>query len=151
MQSTWIVVADSSRARIFEMQQPKGPLSEIEGFVNPAGRADEEELRTDGGGRFFGKGDSFQGHTAEPRISPKQHENELFAHSISKRLNSGRNEHRYSRLRLIAAPRFLGLIRSKLNAALKKMVEDELPKDLSTATAREIEQYIRKNGRAFRM
>jgi protein required for attachment to host cells len=45
---------------------------------------------------------------------------------------------------LIAAPKFLGLIRSNLDKEVQKMVKEELPKDISTYTVQQIEEYIKQ-------
>ena len=144
MQTTWILVADSSRARIFEKHQAERHLREIEDFVNPAGRADSNDLRSDERGRFYGKGERDQAHTADPHVFPVEHENEMFALAVARHLDQARNAHRYQRLRLIAAPKFLGLIRGNLNKEVQELVVEELPKDISSFNLPEIENYLKK-------
>lgn len=140
MEATWIVVADAARGRIFEMQH--GHLAEIEDFLNPAEREDNADLRTDGYGRFYGKGEREQGHTAEPPVSPKEHEAARFAKHIATYLDQARNRHRYDKLRLIAAPAFLGLLRNTLDGEVRKLVEQELDQDLTKASVRDLEQRL---------
>ncbi|HEU4709526.1 MAG TPA: host attachment protein, partial [Methylophilaceae bacterium] len=106
MDATWIVVADGARGRIFE-RLAKGHLTEIDDFVNPVEREDNADLRTDAYGRFYGKGERAQGHTAEPDVSPKQHEAERFAAYIAQFLYEAKNRNRFSSVCLIAAPAFL--------------------------------------------
>ncbi|MGB7481691.1 MAG: host attachment protein [Burkholderiaceae bacterium] len=144
MPATWIVVADGSRARIFERRQHNQPLQEIEDFVNEGGRADNEELRSDGSGRFFGKNGRAQGDTFEPSILPKEREAENFSRTIADYLERGRNEHRYEQIYLIAAPKFLGYLRGNMKRPLEKMVEAELAKDISTAKLEQIERFVRE-------
>lgn len=144
MHSTWIVVADAGRGRIFEMQQ-KGHLAEIEDFANPAERERNADLRTDGYGRFYGKGDQQEGHTAEPPVSPKEHEAELFATHIAEYLDKARSRNKYSSLRLIAAPSFLGVLRNKLNEEVRKLVDQELDQDLTKVSVRELEQRLEQD------
>jgi protein required for attachment to host cells len=143
MQTTWIVVADSSRARIFEKAAPKMHLREIEDLVNPSGHAEDKELETDERGRFYGKGEREQGHTAEPAVSAVEHENEKFSRAVTHYLDKAHNEHRYDSLCLIAAPKFLGHLRSSLSKSTKTTVIEELPKDISAFTTKEIETYIK--------
>ncbi|MBA4142386.1 MAG: host attachment protein [Nitrosospira sp.] len=142
MGTTWILIADSSRARIFEKKGREKNLQEIEDFVNPAGRAASNELRTDERGRFYGRGEQYHGHTADPSVFPVEHENEMFSHTVTKYLDDARKTQRYEHLYLIAAPKFLGLIRGNLGEEVKKMVEGELHKDISTLKSREIEAYV---------
>lgn len=143
MHTTWIVAADSSRARIFEAEGRTDHLREIEEFSNPAGRAKNSELRTDGPGRYYGRGERDQAHTAPNEVSPVDHETELFTKSLSDYLDKARMAHRYDKLRLIAPPKFLGLLRQNLSKEAQKLVEQEMAKDISWFEAREIEGYLK--------
>ena len=144
MRTTWILIADSSRARIFEKKEHEKHLEEVEDFVDSEGRATSNELRTDGRGRFYGKGEREQGHTAEPAVSPVEHENDLFAHTLARYLDDARKTNRYDRLYLVAPPKFLGLIRANLEDEVKKMVHGELQKDISTLSVQEVEGYVKE-------
>ena len=143
MDTTWIVVADSSRARIFERIERQRHLREVDDFVNPAGRADATDLHSDERGRFYGKGERYQGHTAEPAVGPVQHENEVFARDVAQHLTKALGEHRYQRLYLLAAPKFLGLLRGNLHKDVQKVVEEELAKDISGLSLHQVEAYLR--------
>jgi hypothetical protein len=67
MRTTWILISDSSRARIFEKKEHEKHLEEVEDFVDSMGRATNNELRTDGRGRFYGKANETR---AMPRSQP---------------------------------------------------------------------------------
>lgn len=138
METTWIVVADSSRARVFE--QGDKHLREIEDMLNPGARSGM--LRKDDDGKLHDRNERIQGHVIEPPTGPAAHENEVFARSIGHYLDQARNAHRYDRLRLIAAPKFLGLMRGKLNKEVQKMIAQELPKDISMFSLHQIEAYL---------
>lgn len=142
MQSTWIVVADSSRARIFERHDPDRHLHEVDDFINEAGRMNSGELRTDERGRFYGKGERQMGHTADPAVMPYEHENEIFSRKLGDYLEKAHNDHRYEQLYLVAAPKFLGLLRDNLNSEVGKAVEEELPNDISKFTVQQIEEFV---------
>jgi protein required for attachment to host cells len=143
MQTTWIVAADSSRARIFETHGMREHLREIEDFVNPAGRAGDLDLTSDLRGRFYGRGGSFQSNTGEPSVDPVEHKTELFSKQVSEYLDKARTENRFDTLCLIAFPKFLGMMRQNLSKEVQKLVKDEVPKDISGLDAREIEEYYR--------
>lgn len=145
MPTTWVIAADSSRARIFQVSASDQHLQEIEDLANPQGRAANRELRTDGYGRYYGKGERQQAHTAPPHVDAVDHEIELFSKEVSQYLDKARTEHRFDKLCLIAPPKFLGLMRQNLSKEAQKLVEEELVKDISWFDAREIEEYIRKN------
>ncbi|WFR81026.1 host attachment protein [Janthinobacterium rivuli] len=46
MDVTWVLVADSSRARLFALGQ-QNQLGELQDFVNPAGRDNDNALNSD--------------------------------------------------------------------------------------------------------
>ncbi len=143
MPTTWIVAANSSRARIFEVRGAQDHLREIEDFVNPAGRAGDAEMRTDDLGRFHGRGEQHQASTGEPNTEPVEHATELFSKQVSEFLDQARVEHRYDKLCLIAFPKFLGMMRQNLSKEVRKLVKDEVSKDISWQDTREIEDYVR--------
>ena len=143
MQTTWILAADNSRARIFEEIDAQHHLQEIQDFAHPAGHFAEHDFDADAKGRYFGKGERSQGHTAEPNVDPITHENERFCRELSQFLEQARNEHRYDRLYVVAPPKFLGLLRKNLSKEAEKLVVEEIVKDLSKLEQREIEDFLR--------
>lgn len=142
MQKTWIVAADATRARIFELLGAEQKIHEIEDFAHPAGRSMTRELQSDGQGRFYGKGERNQGHTNAPERDAAEHENDLFSKSLADYLDEARTQHRYERLRIVAPPKILGLLRQKLHKEVQKLVEDEVPKDISWFAEDEIERFL---------
>ena len=146
MQTTWVIAADASRARIFEMSDRDDSFREIEDLLNPEGRELDHELGRDQQGSYSGKGERFMTHTNEPDATPKEHEVELFSKRLGRLLDQARNEHRFDKLRLIAPPKFLGLIRQELSKEAKQMVEEEIPKDIAWFEGRDVARYVRERG-----
>ena len=142
MDTTWILVADSSRGKIFESPDGRKPWREIEEFEHPEGRAHNRDLRTDAQGRYYGKGERQQGHVAPPQVSPTEHEAELFAKRLSDHLNKARTDHRYDKLGIVAPPKFLGLLRQHLPREVEKLVAVTSAKDVAWLDARSIAEYI---------
>lgn len=137
MATTWIVAADASRARVLQVTD-REQLLEVEDFVNPEGRLHNREIDSDARGRFPG------GNTWQPEVEAVEHQNELFAKRVADYLDKARTEHRYDRLVIAAPPKTLGQLRKSLPREVEKLVADELPKDLSGLSAREIERYFAK-------
>jgi protein required for attachment to host cells len=137
METTWIVAADSSRARILQVTGRDQRLQEIDALLNPAGRLDGRELNADAQGRFPG------GHTAD--VAAGDHETELFAKRIGDYLEKARTDRRYDRVCLMAPPKFLGALRKEIGKEVEKLVVDEQDKDLSWLSAREIEQHLARS------
>lgn len=142
MDTTWIIVADSSHARIFQTRDGGRTLEEIEDLANPLGRADNKQVATDGGGQYFGP--EGRGHTA-PRVEePVQHEVRQFARHLGHRLDTAAAQNRYQRLALVAAPRFLGLLRDSLDRQTRKLVCAESAKNIASFARHELDPCLRE-------
>ena len=78
MANTWIVAADSSRARVLQVAG-RERLVELEDMINPGGRMDDRELTTDANPRF--RGSSGPASDRE-ETSAQEHETDIFAKRI---------------------------------------------------------------------
>jgi protein required for attachment to host cells len=140
MDTTWIVVADSSHARIFQLRDGRLPAEEILDLANPLGRADNRQLASDGHGQYFGP--DGHGHTA-PRVEePVQHEVRQFARLIGHRLDHAAAQQSFQRLALVAAPRFLGLLRESLDKQTRKLVTAELAKNVAAFARHDLDACL---------
>lgn len=150
MATTWIVAADEGRARVLQVARPEKRLLEIEDMLNPEGRLQNRDLVTDAEPRFSGHGGvgkpgaSPTGGPASDRqaASAVEHSAQKFAKQIARRLEKARVEHRFDQLVLVAPPKFLGALRKELDKEVEKLVAEELPKDLSWLSARELERHL---------
>src|SRR5688572_14415331 len=151
MANTWIVAADSSRARFLQVAG-RERLVEIDDLINPGGRMDDREMISDAHPRFSGHGGvgkpgarTTSGPGSDRQeTSAQEHATDLFAKRVGDYLDKARTEHRYDELVIVAPPKFLGALRKELGKEVEKLVVDELPKDLSWFNAREIERYFVK-------
>lgn len=142
MKLTWIVVADSSRARIFTADSPSSPLEEIEDLSHTEGRLHDREITSDLPGRI--KSANEIGHAYEQRTDPKQHEVDNFARYIAQHLEEARNKNRFEQLIIVAGPSFLGMLRNHLQEQTKKRVCFELDKEITALSAADIRQHLPK-------
>ncbi|MDD5319844.1 MAG: host attachment protein [Methylococcales bacterium] len=140
MKSTYILVADSSRARIFTAETPTSPLEEIEALAHTEGRLHDREMTSDLPGKM--KGEGHIGHAFEQATDPKKHEAENFAHRIGHYLEEAHNEKKFEQLLIIAEPSFLGLLRIQLPEQIKKLVCFELDKNITTHSADDIRKHL---------
>lgn len=148
MATTWIIAADESRARVLQVAGREQRLVEIEDMINPEGRQQDRELQTDAEPRFSGRPGGGPASDRETQ-GAVEHSARVFAREVGRYLDKARNEHRFDELVLVAPPKFLGTLRKELGKEVEKMVADELPKDLSWFSARDLEAYFaRGNGRA---
>ncbi len=137
----WVVVADSSRARIFARVGKSAQLTEIDDLVHPESRSLSHDLSSDRPGRTF----ESRGHTRhakQPKHTP--HENALddFAQDLARRLERGRKNREFQQLILVAGPRFLGRIHQHLSPATAALVKWELHKNLVRRSEKTIRAHL---------
>lgn len=139
MKKTWILVADSAHARIFEAEAINAPLNEIRDFSNAEAHLKNVDLDSDRPGRGAG-GDAH--HAMDTTSTTKEHEIENFARYIAHELDNARTHNSFDQLIVVAAPSFLGQIREVISEPLAKMVSYELDKNLSKMDSDEIRQHL---------
>lgn len=139
--ATWIVVSDSSAARIFSIVDPTDPPVELEAIAHPEGRMPARELTSDLPGRAF---DSVgQGrHAVESEVGPREQAAIDFAIFLAKRLERARVHHEAEHLVLVSPPDFLGLMRKSLTADTRRMVVLELDRNFVKLAPRELRERL---------
>lgn len=112
---TFVLVADASRARLYQGTEGSPKLSLIEEFEHPESRAKAKDLMADKPGRTFSSGGMTEARSAkEYRTDPKEVEAEKFARELSHRLATLWEAHTFEDLVIAAPPKFLGLLRASL-------------------------------------
>lgn len=142
MKKKWIVVAESSRARIFSVVNRSSPLMEVEDLVNEASRMDDLELVSDQPGRSFDSNGAGGRHAMEPRLEPKKVETLHFAHDVCDRIDQARKKGDCNDLVIISSPGFLGLMKQTLGAVTQKHISQTINKNLIHKSEAEIRNYV---------
>jgi protein required for attachment to host cells len=127
--NSWIVVADSTRARILRLEHRA--LTELEDLVHPASRTPDHDLVSDRGGRTFDSSRQGGRHAMEPQHTPKQVETDTFARELAQRLDAARAKGEFDELILIAAPQFLGQLSAHLDEVTRRLVTRRIHKHLA--------------------
>ena len=140
MKPTWLIVADNSKARIFTVESRMGPIEEIESIVHTEARLHEQDMTSDLPGKANGNGAG--GHAYQDQVSPKEQENINFAKKIALELDNARKENKFKQFVLVAAPEFLGKLRSEFTPQTQKLACYELAKNLSHLNAKEIRDHL---------
>jgi len=112
-----VVVADESSAIIYGRDSLSGPIRELFSFDNETARMKTDELISDSGGRSFdsyGKGRHTMGHE---KADPKKTVAMAFAKKIAERVAKGMYDGSFRGFALVAAPRFLGVLREAFSVA----------------------------------
>jgi len=113
----WVVVADESNAIVYARDTRSGPLRKVFSLDNAAARMKTEQLISDSGGRSFdSKGKGRHTMTSE-KAAPKKHAASIFAKQIAERIGKVMHDGSCRGFALIAAPRFLGVLRDAVSVA----------------------------------
>lgn len=78
----------------------------------------------------------------ETHNSPKEQDALRFVNEVVDHLERGRIANKFSRLILVAEPRFLGLLRKAIPPALGQTITLEINKDLSKADEQTIRSHL---------
>jgi len=129
-------VADSGSARIFTTDSPTSELVEREDFAHSEARVKEGRLVSDRKGQTISSGG--RRHSFSSEVAPQEAESRAFARFLANRLRGARADGDLDRLVLVAAPEFLGKLRTALDDETRKHVESELSLNLTALTPKEI-------------
>lgn len=126
---TWLLVANCSVAHVFKVEK-KESLIPIDTLSHPASRLRNQDLVSDRPGRDL-ESKGTRRHSMETKTSPKDQEFHNFAKNIAQYLEHARSEGRFDRLYLAANPTLLGLLRESISSGTKKLIEQEVDKDMT--------------------
>ncbi len=128
MNRTWIVAADTSRARIFVSDKPVSDLQEIQTLSHPEARLHEGDLISD---------------TTEGEPDEHKHADaDRFAAHVCATLEAGRKSGEFNKLYLVAAPNFLGKLRKHQSNAIKQLLAGEVDKNLAAHSVEDIRKQL---------
>ncbi len=129
MKTTYVLVADSSQARIFVDDMHMQALTELRTFQHPEGRLRDQELDSDRSGRQSATTTAgYHGYGGDK--SSHRHEAEGFAADIARYLEQERISGNCEQLVLVAPPQLLGDLRKQLSADCDRLVTMEINKNL---------------------
>jgi protein required for attachment to host cells len=137
MDRTWVVIANTTKARFLAGASLHRPLEELRTLMNPQGRLHEGDLVTDSAGRTRHS----RQHALSQR-SAKEHVVDLFAKQVADEIERGRSRSEIGELYLVASPEFLGLLRQRLSAATLRTVVLDVVSDLVLADEAEVRATI---------
>ena len=140
MNTIWVVVAESSRAKLYAADASGKELIEIEHFEHGDSRRHARDITSDLPGRTIGSDGSH--HAMEAETDIKTEEAIQFSRQINQYLQAALNKHEFGKLMIIAAPAFLGHLRAHMDAQVAKLVVFELPKNLAQYNADQIRTYL---------
>jgi protein required for attachment to host cells len=113
----WVVVADESKAIVYTRATKSGPLREAFSLANEAARMKTEQLISDSGGRSHDRKGKGRHTMTNEKVDPKKQAALIFAKQIAERIGRVIHDGSCRGFALIAAPRFLGVLREAVSAA----------------------------------
>jgi len=140
MDTAWILVAHRSGAQIYEKRGKK--LELLKEIAHAEGRLQDKDLGTDKPGRSFdrvGKGRHAMGREQQRAA---EHEAMRFIRQLAGLLEDGRVHNRFSKLVLVAEPRFLGEMRAALTPETGALISTTQGKDLAWMDTQAIKAYL---------
>jgi len=136
-----VVVADSSRARILTAKAGKGQLSGEADFIHSESRLREQDLVSDGSGGDRDSG-GYGKHSMGHETATNDRQADIFAQQLCDEIDKRRQNGSLLRIYLIAAPKFLGLLRSDLSPQCSSLVAGEINKDLVNHDIDDIRSHL---------
>lgn len=141
--TTWILVADSGKATLFHYDKPNAALVELRSLTHPDSRKANRELSDSAPGRAF---DSYGTgrHAMGKEAQGKEREAEKFAAELGELLNKGAHTQAFHKLYIVAAPGFLGRLRTHLDHQTQALVVAEISKNLVGHQPQDIRSHLPK-------
>jgi len=142
--TTWILVTDATRARLFSSELPEDKWAILQEFEHPQGRQPSSEIRPSSAPGRMQQGTSAGGrHTAfEPRTSPRMASDERFAEELSAFLEHACSARDFDKLVVVAEPHWAGILQAALGRQTAKHVQTVVHKDLVACDSTEIRERL---------
>lgn len=128
--TTWIVIANGTRARFLESADRSVPPRELAEEELTWSHKKSQEIVSDRPGRSHESVGTAR-HAVEPRSNPERELARQFAVEISAHLEKALRGGLYQRLVVVAGPALLGDLRAALPEPVRKAVTGEHAKDLT--------------------
>lgn len=136
---SWVVVGDSSGARIFKFDGRADAWSLVENIVGDGTGVDHGT--SDFGTKASEHKGALHGHGNIENVG-KETAERRFAHLLAHVLERGLAENSFGRLILVAEPKLLGELRENLSRGLQAKIAAEISKDYVHLTAREVREQL---------
>jgi protein required for attachment to host cells len=139
--TTWILIADGARARIFANHGPGKGIEAVKGAEFDGDHRPDREIMSDRPGRAFESVGATR-HAIQPHHDPHRELKRTFSERLAALLEEQLSAKAYDRIVLVAPPVTLGDLRSALSDHVKAAVCAELGKDLTKTPMAELPQHL---------
>ncbi len=142
MGNNWVLVANGSHARLFNLKGKKIDL--INEYTHPESRQKSGEIASDRPEQYLSHNSGVAHGSYADSTDPKEHEIERFAHELAEHLDCERKKNRYSRLALVAPPQFHGMLNKYMNPNVNSLVVARVDKDYTKVAEDKLLEMIEK-------
>lgn len=140
MKTTWILVANRSTARIFDVDSPAAQLTEVFRLDHPEGRTHKADTKSDSPGETFDSAGSGR-HAMSSSVEPAEQEAIRFAKEIGTALLKEKQNGRFEKLYVVADGHFRGALREQWEH-LGHIEIVEIDKNLGGLSSHEIRSHL---------
>lgn len=137
---TWILIADGAQAQVFENGGPGKGLIAVKGLHFEQEPLRAQDINSDRPGRQYDGGTNAK--SAMEKSDPVKLREARFVKTLAEQLEVLRQQGRFDRLIIAAAPTALGDIRPELSDKVKRTVMAELPKDLTNVPQPQLQKHF---------
>ncbi len=139
--TTWIVLADGSRALIVKRREIEPGFDVVANLASSEAHVPSHLLKSDNPGRTQESHNSAH-HAVEPRHDPHAEQLKSFLHSVAQYLNAQNAANSYDKIILFAPARALGQLREMLDDGTRAKVQVEAAKDLTKMPLDELPKHL---------
>ena len=140
MERTWILVADASFCRIFEVSEESPEWSLVKELEHIESREQGHDLRGNRPERVQHREEK-AARGSNP-IEFKKAEHGKFAHDLAQTLDRDLARNAFDSLVLVAPPQFLGTLRDNLSKNVRATVKAELDKDYTELRPEKVAELV---------
>jgi protein required for attachment to host cells len=138
---TWVLIADGSRARVFESRGKGTGLTAVEGMTLDAELPPSRALGTDRPGRTFESVGSAR-HAMENPSDLHREQKRQFAQRVARAVHERHATKSFDRLVVVAPAVTMGDLRAALSDEVKTVVTAELVADLTKTPSAELPRHL---------
>ena len=137
-----VVVADEANATFYTRDKLYSPLQKWRSLSNEAARLKVGEMLADRGGRSFDSHGEGRHTMAREKSGPKDQVATVFAREIAETVSDAMQRGDCAGFALVAAPRFLGKLRSEISTLVKTEPYTTIDKDVVSSDEAVIEKLL---------
>jgi protein required for attachment to host cells len=139
--TTWVLVADGARARVYQNNGPGRGLTETQFPAMVGSHEPTRSINADRPGRMQAAPNA-PAHAMDHSSDPHREQKRVFAKDVAAFLKQQAQKNAFDRLVLVAPAKTLGDLRDALDGMVVDKVTGEVAKDLTHYNARELPQHL---------